>query len=70
MLPMVEVLETIRRGMAEYREVCCRDEGFEPVSRYVAGLVISPNKTVQGIYDAQVYEGEKPSRRAIDVPRH
>jgi len=65
MLPMVEVPETIRRGMAEYRDVFCRDEGFEHVSRYVAGLMISPNKTVQGIYDWQVYEGEQPSRRAM-----
>jgi hypothetical protein len=65
MLPMVEVPETIRRGMAEYRDVFCRDEGFEPVSRYVAGLVISPNKTVQGIYDWPVYDGEQPSRRAM-----
>jgi hypothetical protein len=59
MLPMVEVPETIRRGMAQYREVFCRDEGFEHVSRYGAGLVISPNKTVQGIYDWQVYDGEQ-----------
>jgi hypothetical protein len=65
MLPMVEVPETIRRGMAQYREVFCRAEGFDHVSRYVAGLVISPNKTVQGIYDLQVYDGEKPSRRAM-----
>jgi hypothetical protein len=31
----------------------------------VAGLVVSPNKTAQGIYDWQVYPGEKPSRRAM-----
>jgi len=65
MLPMVEVPETIRRGMDKYREIFCRDEGFEHVSRYVAGLVVSPNKTLQGIYDLQVYEGVQPSRRAM-----
>src|SRR4029450_13350448 len=31
-----------------------RDEGFEHVSRYVTGLILSPNKTLQGIYDLQV----------------
>jgi len=65
MVPMVEVPETIRGGMAKYRGVFCREEGFEHVSRYVAGLVVSPHKTVQGIYDGQVYEGERPSRRAM-----
>ncbi|MCS6805948.1 MAG: hypothetical protein RMM98_06285 [Acidobacteriota bacterium] len=35
------------------------------MSQYVAGLVVSPNKTVQGIYDQQVDEWGKPSRRAM-----
>ncbi len=65
MLPMVEVPETIRNGMLNYRDVFCRDEGFDHVSRYVTGLVISPNKTLQGIYDLQVWDGKKPSRRAM-----
>jgi len=30
----------------------------------VTGLIVSPNKTGQGIYAHQVWEGEKPSRRA------
>ncbi len=47
------------------RDLFCRGEGFEHVSRYVAGLSLSPNKTLQGIYDLQVREGEKPSRRAM-----
>ena len=51
--------------MAKYRDVFCRAEGFEHVSRYVTGLVMSPNKTLQGIYDLQVWEGEKRSRRAM-----
>ena len=66
MVPLVDVPETIRRGMAPYREVFCRAEGFDHVSRYVTGLLLSPNKTLQGIYDAQVWEPGGPhSRRAM-----
>lgn len=53
MLPIVEVPESIRIGMQAYRDVFCRDEGFEHISRYVTGLIISPNKTLQGIHDVQ-----------------
>jgi hypothetical protein len=65
MLPIVEVPEIIRNGMLNYRDVFCRDEGFDHVSRYVTGLIISPNKTLQGIYDLQVWDGKKPSRRSM-----
>lgn len=65
MLPIIEVPQAIASGMAKYRDVFCREEGFEHVCRYVTGLVISPNKTLQGIYDLQVWEGESPSRRAM-----
>jgi hypothetical protein len=51
--------------MSNYRDVFCRDEGFDHVSRYVTGLIISPNKTLQGIYDLQVWDGKKPSRRSM-----
>jgi hypothetical protein len=52
--------------MKHYREVFCRDEGFEHVSRYVSGLVLSPNKTLQGIYAQQVWpEGREVTRRAM-----
>jgi hypothetical protein len=51
MVPLGSVSETIRCGLAPYREVCCRAEGFEHISRYVTGLILSPNKTLQGIYD-------------------
>src|ERR671930_2712787 len=40
-------------------------EGFEPICRFITGLILSPNKTLQGIYDLQVWEGEAPSRRAM-----
>jgi hypothetical protein len=66
MVPLVGVPETIRRGLAPYREVFCRAEGFEHLSRYVTGLLLSPNKTLQGIYDLQVWEpGVSHSRRAM-----
>ena len=65
MLPIVQVPEAVRNEMQKYRDVFCRDEGFDHVSRYVTGLIISPNKTLQGIYDLQVWDGKKPSRRAM-----
>jgi hypothetical protein len=46
MLPITRVPETIAQGMAKFRSVFCREEGFEHVSRYVTGLVMSPNKTL------------------------
>ena len=66
MVPLVGVPETIRRGLAPYREVFCRAEGFDHVSRYITGLLLSPHKTLQGIYDGQVWEPGAPrSRRAM-----
>ena len=66
MVPLVGVPETIRCGLAPYREVFCRAEGFDHVSRYITGLLLSPNKTLQGIYDGQVWEPGAPrSRRAM-----
>ena len=66
MMPLVGVPETIRRGMAPYREVFCRAEGFDHVSRYVTGLLLSPNKTLQGSQDLQGWAPGAPrSRRAM-----
>jgi hypothetical protein len=66
MLPMVGVPPTIANGMNGYRKVFCRQEGFEHVNRYVSGLVLSENKTLQGIHALQVWpEGEEVSRRAM-----
>ena len=56
MMPLVGVPETIRRGLAPYRDVFCRAEGFEHISRYVTGLLLSPHKTLQGLYDMQGWE--------------
>ncbi len=65
MLPMVGVPATMRQGLRSYRDLFGRAEGFEQVSRYGTGLLVSPNKTLQGIEAGQVGEGEKPSRRAL-----
>ena len=65
MLPMVGVPDTLRKGLRPYRDLFRREEGFEHVSRYVSGLIVSPNKTLQGIYAHQVWEEDKPSRRAM-----
>jgi len=65
MLPLVGVPETVRKGLRPYRDLFRRDEGFEYVSRYVTGLLVSPNKTLQGIYANQVWPEKKPSRRAM-----
>jgi hypothetical protein len=62
---MVEVPTTIRQRLRPYGDLFRRAEGFEHVSRYVSGLLVSPNKTLQGIYAQQVWEGNKPSRRAM-----
>jgi hypothetical protein len=65
MLPMVGVPDTIRKGLRPYRDLFRRAEGFEHVSRYVTGLIVSPNKTLQGIYAQQVWEEDKPTRRTM-----
>jgi hypothetical protein len=65
MFPMGGVPDPLRHGLAAYRDVFCRAEGFDHISRYVSGLILSPNKTLQGIYDLQVWEPTSPrSRRA------
>ena len=54
------------KGLAPYRKSFCREAGFEHVSRYVTGLLLSPNKTLQGIYAHQVWpEAQAVSRRAM-----
>lgn len=64
MLPVGEVPETVRKELRPDRELFRRDEGCEYVSRYVMGVLVSPNKTLPGIYANQVWPEQKPSRRA------
>jgi hypothetical protein len=65
MLPIVDVPETISEYMKGYRDIFCRGAGFDHVCRYIAGLILSPNKTLQGIHDHQVWDGCKLSRRSM-----
>jgi hypothetical protein len=65
MLPVLGVPETVRKGLRPYRGLFRREEGFEYVSRYVTGLLVNPNKTLQGIYANQVWSEKQPSRRAM-----
>ncbi len=50
MLPLVGVPPTIAAFLSKYRDIFCRQEGFDHVSRYITGLLLSPNKS----------EGEHP----------
>jgi hypothetical protein len=64
--PLVGLGSTLQQFMVAYREVFCREEGFEHVSRYINGLLLSANKTLQGIYAQIVWpEGKQVSRRAM-----
>jgi hypothetical protein len=66
MLPIVGVPKMVRQGLVHYRPLFCRAAGFEHIGRYITGLILSPNKTLQGIYDLHVWEdGAPPSRRAM-----
>ncbi len=67
MFPIIKIPPAIQTFFSQYRDVFCRSAGFEWVSRYITGLLVSPNKTVQGIYDLQVFPGDDqpPSRRAM-----
>lgn len=65
MLPIVKVPVSIQEVMKSYRNLFVRDAGFEHICRYVTGLLISANKTLQGIYDLQRWEGNPVSCRAM-----
>ena len=66
MWPLVGLPASLVRGLSAYRGVFFRDAGFAHVSRYVSGLLLSPYKTLQGIYSQWVFpEGEGVSRRAM-----
>ena len=65
MIPIVDIPETIKEHLRPYRNVFCKEAGFDHIGRYLTGLILSPNKTFQGIYDAWVFEEKKPSRRAM-----
>src|SRR2546429_4422485 len=62
MLLIIRVPEILAKGMESFRKIFRRMEGFEHICRFITGLILSPNKTLQGIYDLQVWEG---GRRAV-----
>ena len=62
MLPLVGIPGTIAKFLKSYRQVFCKEAGFQHISRYINGLVISPNKTLQGIYSQLVWN---PTRCAM-----
>jgi hypothetical protein len=62
---LVGIGTTLEQFMVVYRDFC-RNAGFEHVSRYINGLLLSANKTLQGIYAQVVWpEGKQVSRRAM-----
>ena len=66
MFPLVGIPQTITTFLQAYRDVFCRAEGFEHVKRYISGLLLSANKTLQGIYSHIAWpEGQQVSRRAM-----
>jgi hypothetical protein len=66
MLPLLEIPDTIGRGLARYRSLFCREAGFEHIGRYVSGLILSPTQTLQGIYDLPGWaDDHAPSRGAM-----
>ncbi len=56
--------KTVQRQMRPYRDRFRHRERVEYGSRDVTGLLVSPNKTSQGIDATHVWEGNNPSYRA------
>jgi len=65
MMPIIDIPDTIKENLLPYRSIFCKEAGFEHIGRYITGLILSPNKTLQGIYDVQVWGDDKPTRRAM-----
>ena len=66
MLPITQIPSSIWKGLQDCRELFCRDAGFEHIGRYITGLIVSPDKTLQGIHDMQVWpEDKQVSSRAM-----
>ncbi len=45
MLPLVGIPQTIAKFLKQYRNVFCKEAGFQHISHYINGLLMSPNKT-------------------------
>jgi hypothetical protein len=65
-IPLVGIAPSLSQQLSSYRAVFRRAAGFQHISRYISGLLLSANKTLQGIYAQQVWtEREAVSRRAM-----
>ncbi len=66
MLPLAGIPESVADFMSEFREFFKRERGFEIVERYIAGLILSGNKTLEGIHSQLLWqEGEEIKRRGM-----
>ena len=67
MFPLVGIAATISRGMSAYRDLFSRRSAFEHVERYINGLLLSVNTTLQGIHSQYVWpdESQRVNRRAM-----
>ena len=55
MFPLVEIVATISRDMLAYRELFSQQSTFKHGKRYLNGLLLSANKTLQGIHSQYVW---------------
>ena len=63
MIPLVGVPKSIAKSLEKYRELFPRTKGFETVSRFITGLILSPNKTLEGIHSQQLWEKDRAIKR-------
>jgi len=66
MLPLIGIPKTVAQFLKPYRQIFRKEAGFEHISGYINGLLMSPNKTLQGIHSQIVWDkGSAVSRRAM-----
>ena len=63
MIPLVGVPKSVAEYLEQYRELFRRKKGFEIVSRFITGLILSPNKTLENIHSQQFWSEEKGVKR-------
>ncbi len=63
MIPLVGVPKSIAEYLEQYRELFRRKKGFEIVSRFITGLILSPNKTLENIHQEQFWSEETGVKR-------
>ena len=63
MKPLVGVPKSIAQSLEKYRELFPREKGFETVSCFITGLILSPNKTLEGIHSQQLWENDRAIKR-------